>query len=304
MNIKAILLTIGKLIIGMLAFMIGSILGGMAAGMLGVPIPVMPANINPAELAQSMPLVALLMTAALACISTQIRVGFFQRWMILSLFSWTAYGLNNYLEARFFSPEQATSYVLIYNLLACFTCSVAVALLFKPTWSAEPFGTLIRVFLAARPASSWIWRFLGGLVVFPIAYFVFGWLVSPFVVSYYQQQYAGLMLPGMDVMLGLATARSLLFLLCIFPLIIAWSGSRLTLFLTLSGGLFLFVGGLNMLQAIWLPVTLRTAHSIEILADSIAHAAGLVFLLVPGFKTGLQTQPRTTSMQGNILQVK
>lgn len=304
MDMKAIIFTIGKLLIGMLAFMIGSIMGGMAAGMLGIPTPVMPANIDPAELAQSLPLVALLMTAALACISTQIRVGFFQRWMILSLFSWTVYGLNNYLEARFFSPEQATSFVLIYNLLACFTCSAAVALLFKPARPTEPFGLLIQAFLAARPAGSWTWRFLGGLAVFPVAYFVFGWLVSPFVVSYYQQQYAGLALPGMDVMLGLATVRSLLFLLCIFPLIVAWNGSRLTLFLGLSGALFLFVGGLNMLQAIWLPVTLRTAHSIEILADSIAHAAGLVFLLVPGIKTGTQTQPRTTSMDGNILQVK
>ena len=303
MHIKAILLTIGKLLIVGLAFMVGSILGGMAAGMLGIATPAMPANMDAAKLAQSLPLVALLMTVALAFISRQIRVGFFQRWMMLGLFSWTAYGLNNYLEARFFSPDQATSFVLVYNLLACFTCSAAVALLFKPARPVESFGSQIQAFLAARPASSWVWRFLGGLAVFPIAYFVFGWLVSPFVVSYYQQQYAGLVLPGTDVMLGLATVRSLLFLLCILPLIIAWRGGRLTLLLTLSGALFLFVGGLNMLQAIWLPVTLRTAHSIEILADSIAHAAGLVFLLAPGFQASSQTQPQTLSVQGKAAQV-
>ncbi len=282
MQIKSILMTIIKLLLGGLAFFIGSMMGGMAAGLLGIPTPAMPANTDSARLAQSLPLVGLLMAAVLAYLSKRCGVGFFPRWMILGLFSWTVYGLNNYLEARFFSPDAATSFVLLYNLVACFICSAAVAWLFKPTPPVEASGSKMRVFFAARPAGSWAWRLLGALAAFPIAYFVFGLLVSPFVVSYYQQQYAGLALPGTGVMLGLATVRSLLFLLCILPLFIAWKGSRLALFVALSGALFLLVGGLNMLQAIWLPGILRAAHSLEILADSIAHAAALVFLLAPG----------------------
>ena len=44
MHAKSLLWTIGKLLIGGLAFVVGSILGSMAAGLLGMPLPVMPAE--------------------------------------------------------------------------------------------------------------------------------------------------------------------------------------------------------------------------------------------------------------------
>lgn len=279
---KTVLFTIGKLIVCALAFFFGSILGGLVAGLLGIPTPPMPANVDPVTLSQSLPIVALLITAGLAYLSTQSGVDFFPRWLILGFFCWAAYGLNNFLEASYFSPEAATSFVLVYNLVACFIGSAVAAWLFKPTPPIETFRAKARTFFSSRPVVSWVWRLLGALAVFPIAYFIFGLLVSPFVVSYYEQQYAGLALPKLDVMLVLATVRSLLFILCILPVFISWKGNRLALFLALSVALFLLVGGVAMIQAIWLPAILRIAHGIEILADSIAHAAGLVFLLAPG----------------------
>jgi len=296
MSFKLVIYPLGKLLLCGLVFLIGTILGGMAAGLLGIPAPAMPANIDPAKVAQSIPLVGILMAAVLAVFSKQSGVGFLLRWMILGLFSWTVYGLNNYLEARFFSPDMATSYLLVFNFVACFTVSAAVAWLFKPTPPVETFQSKARAFFAARPVGSWTWRFLAGVAAFPIAYFVFGWLISPFVVSYYEQQYAGLALPKLDVMLQLSLLRSLLFLLCILPLLIAWRGGRLDLFIALGTGLFAFVGGLNMLQAIWLPDMLRTAHSLEILADSFAHAAVLVFILVPGSQSTSKIQALTNEM--------
>ncbi len=291
MRIKSVLFTIGKLLVCDLVFMIGSILGGVVAGLLSIPTPAMPANIDPIRLSQSLPIVGLLITAALAYLSTQSGVGFFPRWLILGFFSWIAYGLNNFLEAKYFTPEAATSFVLVYNLLACFICSAGVAWLFKPTPPAETFGSKMKTFFSSRPVVSWAWRLVGALAVFPIAYFIFGLLVSPFVVSYYEQQYAGLALPKMEVMLVLATVRSFLFILCVLPVFIAWKGNRMTLFLALSVALFLLVGGVAMIQAIWLPAILRIAHSIEILADSITHAAGLVFLLAPGYLMISRLQP-------------
>ena len=297
MHIKSVPLTIGKLLIGTFAFFVGAILGGIAAGLLGIPQPVMPANIDPATAAQSMPLVGILMTMSLAFLSKRSGAGFFPRWISLGLFSWTAYGFNNYLEARFFSPDVATSYLLVFNFVACFSCSAAVAWLFKPTPPAESVWTKTRAFFAVRPFRSWAWRFFGALAAFPIAYFVFGWLVSPFVVSFYEQQYAGLVLPGLEVMLLLSIIRSLFFLLCTLPVLILWKGSRKIFFLALGVTLFLFVGGLNMVQAIWLPAILRTAHSLEILADSFAHAAALVFLLVPGSLVALRSPERTHDLE-------
>jgi hypothetical protein len=49
---------------------------------------------------------------------------------------------------------------------------------------------------------------------------------------------------------------------------------------TLGFVLFLLVGGLSLLQAIWYPPVFRIAHGLEILADSFAHAGVVVYLLV------------------------
>jgi len=52
-----------------------------------------------------------------------------------------------------------------------------------------------------------------------------------------------------------------------------------------------------MLQAIWLPVGLRAAHSLEILADSLAHAGALVLLLVPGVRAQSQSPVITSRVE-------
>jgi len=292
--IKTTLIFIGKLLIGGLAFFLGSILGSLVAAGLGIPAPLIPGDIDPARIAQSLPLVGLWMAAILAIFSRQSNVSFFPRWIILGLFSWTTYGFNNYLEARLFSPEVATSYVLVNSLIACFLCSAAVAWLFKSTQPVEKLETKMRAFFRTRPVGSWVWRFIGSLAAFPVAYFVFGFLVSPYVASYYEQQYAGLALPTLGTMLWLSSIRSLLFLLCILPVLVIWKDRRpWALFLAMGLALFTFVGGIAMFQAAWLPPILRIIHSLEILADSFVHAAALIFLLVPRCGAAQHLRPIT-----------
>jgi hypothetical protein len=76
--------------------------------------------------------------------------------------------------------------------------------------------------------------------------------------------------------------RSLLFLLACLPVLIAWQKSRRSLLLSLGWALFVLVGLLNLLQAIWLPATLRLVHTLEILADSFVYAWVLVMLFRRG----------------------
>ena len=72
--------------------------------------------------------------------------------------------------------------------------------------------------------------------------------------------------------------RSLLFLLACLPVLILWDNSPRRLFWVLGLNLFLLVGGLNMLQAYWMPANLRIIHSLEILADELLYSAVLVIL--------------------------
>ena len=90
MNVKSLLWTVGKLLIGGLAFVLGSILGSLAATMLAIPLPVMPAEVDPAKAGQLMPLVGVLMAAVLSIFSKHSGVRFLPRWISLGLFSWTA----------------------------------------------------------------------------------------------------------------------------------------------------------------------------------------------------------------------
>jgi hypothetical protein len=281
-KITSLLWTLGKLLIGTLVFMVATILGGMVAKGIGISLPTMPAGVDQNLLGLFIPVVGVVMAAVQGYFSSHSGVSFLPRWIILFLFSWVAYGLNNYLESKFFMPGMATSYVLLTGFCSCLACSAVMAWLFKPAPPSEAFRSKARVFFLGRPAGSWAWRLLAGLAAFPAAYFLFGRLIAPIVLPYYQQQFAGLALPTQGTMLALSFMRSLFFLLTILPVLVVWKGGRTNLFLALGTALFIMVGGVNMMQAIWLPATLRVVHSLEILADSFVHAAVLVFLLVPG----------------------
>jgi hypothetical protein len=67
-------------------------------------------------------------------------------------------------------------------------------------------------------------------------------------------------------------------MLACLPVLIAWHHSRHSLMLSLGWALFVLVGLLNLMQAVWLPATLRLTHILEILADSFVYAWVLVML--------------------------
>lgn len=144
--------------------------------------------------------------------------------------------------------------------------------------NVHPVADIWRGFISRYSLVGWSWRLLVGLLVFPVAYYLFGWLVLPFVRDYYQTQFAGLKAPTLADLLPVLFTRSLLFLLCILPLIAAWDKSRLSLFAWLGFSLFLLVGGVGMISGYWLPVSMRFAHSLEIIANSFVHAGALTLL--------------------------
>lgn len=281
MTLKHIGPGLGKLVLASLAAFAGTILGGVAAGVLGIPTPEIPPGTEPGALLLAALLTGFLLAALLAFISRRLSGGFLTRWLVLFLFTWVVYGLNNYLEASIFTAfAGASAYNAVTSLFSTLLVTLLLTWLFPPAERGRPFVERARAFFAARPAGQWSWRLLLALLSFPAAYLVFGSLVAPYVIEYYRQQVGGMALPGWDQILPVLAVRSLLFLLACLPALIAWQRSRLSLFLTLGTALFLLVGGLNLLGAYWLPVALRLPHGLEILADSFVHAAALVFLLV------------------------
>lgn len=279
MMLKSALKNAGKVVASAVVYYIGFLLGSMVAGVMGLEAPPLPAGTDAQTLGMYQLAVSLIFALTLAAIAHWLVGDFLARWLTLALFSWVAYGLNTYLEAAIFTTYGAASaYTLVMQALAAVLCSAVIAWAFPPTKedrSAKAFHS----YLHGHPPGQWIWRLLAAWVAFPLIYLIFGWLVQPFIIEFYRQQMAGLTLPGWWQILPTQALRSLLFLATCLPLIALWRGSRQRLFILLGGALFIFVGGLYMLQAYWYPVTMRIAHSLEILADSFVYAGVLVTLL-------------------------
>lgn len=279
MTIKHVALTTGKGLLCGLVFFAGMVLGGLLAGILGLAVPALPAGADAASLMQFQLLGGLLFSATLAFLARYLAGSFLLRWLVLAFFSWVTFGLNTYLEAAIFtSYEAASAYTLVMQLGAALLCSAAVAWLFPPANKGQPVLPLLKKFSAQYPPLGWVWRLAAALAAFPLIYIGFGLLARPFIIGYYEQQLAGLALPGWGDILPVAFLRSIFFLLACLPLFVLWQGSRRQLLITLGGALFMLVGGIYMLQSNWFPLSMRLVHSLEIAADSLLYSAALVAL--------------------------
>lgn len=271
--------TVGKIILGGIAFYIGIILGSMLATLLGIGMPPMPPGVNQSTLMVYTLLGSFILAGMLGFVSLRLSGNFLTRWLILAFLTWIVYGVNTYLEAAIFTTMTGPAIVIMY-LVSSGLCAAVMAALFRPKEQDEGFLVRMKSFFAGRSVAEWGWRFLLAFLAFPVAYIVFGLMVQPFTYEFYVQQQMGLTAPGWDQILPVLMLRSFLFLLVVLPVLIAWKPSRRSLFITLGIVLFLLVGGLPMLSAIWYTPVVRIAHTLEILSDSFVHAGALVYLLV------------------------
>lgn len=282
---KELFASIGRLVLGAVIYYVAFILGSVAAGLLGMQTPALPAGTDAQTLGLYQLAVSLIFAGTLAVLARRLAGGFLVRWGALALFSWVVYALNTYLEAAIFTTYGAASaYTLVMQAFGPVLCGAAVAWLFRPgevKTGPPDFGDFVR---RHRPGA-WAWRLLASWAAFPIIYLIFGWLVQPFIIDFYREQMAGLVLPGWGEILTAQALRSLLFLIACLPILILWRGSRRQSFIHLGSALFVFVGGLYMLQGYWLPPQMRIAHGLEILADSFVYAGVLALLLGEGRQT-------------------
>lgn len=263
-----------------LLFFMGFIPGAQLATWVGLRTPELPAGADQATIVLYTLLASLILALGLATVSRGLSGGFFPRWVVLFFFTWIAYGVNTYLEAAIFSTMSSASfYTVVIYLPASLFCAAAVAWLFPSKMQGSGFFAQASAFFADRTAGSWVWRLLAAFLAFPCAYLLFGILISPIVLPYYQQGANQLNLPGWDQILPVLALRSALFLLVCLPIIVGWKLSNRSLFLALGLALFIVVGGMGMLEAYWLVPVLRVTHTLEIFADEIVYAGALTLLL-------------------------
>jgi len=220
---------------------------------------------------------SIFMAACLALIARGIRGSQFARWLILAVFTYVAFGLNNQIEAAIFTTYGGNTTMLLFYILPCAFGAAAATRLFRPEQDTATLENAI----TGQPLSRWLWRAIFVWLAFPVIYLFFGMLAAPIVVPVYQSQDFGLTLPGFGTMIPVVLVRSALYLAVTIPILVNWSRSRRSLLLSLGFALFGMMGLIGLLSATFFPPVLRVAHSIEILGDAIVYSWLLVALFIP-----------------------
>ena len=285
------------------AFFVGLAAGGAVLPLLGLEAPAMPEGTDANTVALWFLLGNMVLALPLSWLSRRLAGGWTRRWLVLALLAWVCSAVNMVLEAFFFMETGAVSstgsglFTMLNLLLPCLTLSGAVARLFRPR-VAEPGADLRigwRAFWSQHRPAAWTWRLGLVLLAYPAIYVAFGLLVQPLIVDYYTQGAYELAAPTWEQLVPLQLARSALLLLACLPVLIAWRGTRKTLFWTLGIAITVCTAFMAVLTAYWFPWQLRVYHGLELLADALAYAAVLVSLLsstrggVPVRKAALAT---------------
>ncbi len=265
--------TIGKVVLCVVAYVIGIMVMGALANVLHMPVIDTPPGGSQQAAFAAFIFGSLLLVAGITPLVLGLGGTALRRGMAIFVLLFGSVTINTIIEASIFSTWIKAGVVLecARYILPVLMLSASFALLFKS--GGEPHR------LPNYTAAHWIWRIAVAWLAFPVIYIAFGMCVGPFVAPAYLAGVAGLVLPPMSVILKTQFMfRSPLFLLSSLPVIALWSGSRRRLLITFGIAEAMMVGIHGLVQAYWFPPLLRVLHSIEITADSFAYIAVLVWL--------------------------
>jgi hypothetical protein len=204
----------------------------------------------------------------------------FMRWILVSILLFFVYGIGNTIEDAIYSNTKGIILMTPILFVPCTVLAATLTLLFRPI-PGKRFAETVSEFCSCRTVAQWTWRILLSVLLFPIVYFFFGIIVSPFVIEYYVSGVADLALPKSGTIVAIELLRGVMFVLSSIPLLIVWSGSKRQSVLFLGLAFFVLTATFEIVMAYQLPTLMRVIHTVEILADSFVYAWLLVLVLVP-----------------------
>lgn len=280
MELKNLLISFGKLLLCGIAFFVGMILGGIVTQILRMPTPAMPVGTDSSTVILYALVTSPILAFALAILARGLSGSFITRALVLAFLTWIAYTVNTQLDAWLYIPDSVSlSFALIDFGVSSLMCGAMVAWLFPSDEKGEGLIAAVKKFSSSKSTGTWVWRLALAAVAFMPIYYFFGLLVYPFTSEYYRQNMYGLRLVGLELIIPVLFARSVLFLLACLPIIVLWQKSARSLFMRLGLALFILVGFVMLMSAYWMPLSIRVPHSLEILADEFVYAGVLVALL-------------------------
>ncbi len=278
-NIAKILVSIfWKIIILTLSFMVGLIGSRLLFYQLGIATPRLSTQAPESVAVYYLLTGSLILTLGLFPLIQKIGGNFMSRFLIVFLFLFACFGIGVSVENSFYTTD-GNLWIILIILIPSLIFALVATLLTKTQSGFEVFSEKLKEYFKTQTTKQWSIRVFLAIISFPIIYFLFGILASPFVMDYYQQSNLNLTVPAVGVIMGVQVFRSILFLLVTLPILITWMGNKMQLILFLGLAHFVLVFSYDFVLAIQLPLTLELIHGVEILLDSMVYAWVMVKLL-------------------------
>jgi hypothetical protein len=207
-----------------------------------------------------------------------------ERILISSVFILIGFSIGVTIESAIYSDVESYHMSIILLLLPMILYAIIITIITDTKKLLQPFDKRLMSYFKTWSKKSWLKKILLAIISFPIIYFIFGIIASPFVTNYYSKLVGGLQLPDPGLIIGIQLIRSILFLITTIPLIVNWTSTKTKLIISLSIAHFVMVFAYDIYLAIVMPVELVIIHGVEIAADSFIYSWILIKILYPNNK--------------------
>jgi hypothetical protein len=184
---------------------------------------------------------------------------------------------NNSLEAYFFTKQyHSIESFMMATLISLFSAlleSTSAILLLQPKGS-KGITAALKSHISSRTRSSWMKRIIAASAVYFLIYFIFGLMVSPFVMPYYSQTSSGLVIPSLTIMIPLELLRGFIYAVVLLVVFAGIKSGRRLNFVVASILLYIpgaFLPLISSLVSFSVISPVAPFHIVEILADSVVY---------------------------------
>jgi hypothetical protein len=231
-------------------------------------------------------LTGLLYAALLRNILQSMTIGTRGRFFSIWIPIWVIQMFNPLLEGIFFTDQLNDPTLILgaimFGMILTVIYAASAVILFRPKAVDSSILQMLRVHFRNKDASEWGLRLVAASVSWTIIYFIFGNLVAPWVMPYYNDPAGSysLVYPSTVELLALQSIRGIIYVGSLIPLVISMKSNVKRAFMVIASLMFIGGGLAIFLIVETFPLALRLFHSVDLLADSIVFGYAFSYFLV------------------------
>jgi hypothetical protein len=221
-----VLKDIGKILLLSIVLAGGLVISRILLFKLGFFIPRLPQQADEASAVYYLFIGSLLLASGWFYLIRGIGGSIKQRIVISSLFTLVGFSIAVTIESAIYSDVGSYHMTILLLILPMIFYAVIGSIITASKKPVQSFGKRALSYFKTWSKRVWLRKIILAIISFPIIYFIFGIIASPFVTNYYSNLVGGLKLPDTGTIIAVQLIRSILFLVITFPVLINWTSSK------------------------------------------------------------------------------